>query len=55
MLELTDLSGKRIHVNFNLVKLIEETPDTILIFLDGSRIPVKESMEVIKKQIRELQ
>lgn len=55
MLQLTDLSGKRIHVNFNLVKFIEEAPDTILVFLDGSRMPVKETIEFIKAQMREQQ
>ena len=47
MVGLTNLAGKEIWVNFDLVKYIESTPDTILCFLDGSRLPVKEKPEAI--------
>ncbi len=47
MIELTNLSGKTILVNPQLIKMIDFTPDSVLIFIDGSRFPVKESRETL--------
>jgi flagellar protein FlbD len=48
MIELTSLIGRSIYVNPDLIRSIESTPDTILCFLDGTRVPVRESPEEIQ-------
>lgn len=53
MIELTALSGKKILVNFDLIKAIESAPDTILCFQDGSRLTILETFQEI--QIRYIQ
>lgn len=49
IIEMTSLSGKKILVNFQLVRWIESVPDSILCFLDGTRLPVKESFTEIQQ------
>lgn len=53
MIKLTSLAGKEIFINFELIRHIESTPDTILCFIDGQRMPVKEKAEDVQKQIIE--
>ncbi|MCE3009607.1 MAG: flagellar FlbD family protein [Proteobacteria bacterium] len=48
MIELTNLAGQKIMVNLEIVRFIEGTPDSILCFLDGTRLPVRENFEEIK-------
>ena len=48
MIELTSLVGKTLFVNPDLIRTIESAPDTILCFLDGTRVPVRETPEQIK-------
>lgn len=48
MIELTSLVGKTVYVNPDLIRSIESAPDTILCFLDGTRVPVRETPEEIK-------
>lgn len=48
MIELTTLIGKKIFVNPELIRSLETTPDTILCFTDGTRVPVRETPEEIK-------
>ncbi len=50
MIELTSLVGKTVFVNPDLIRSIESTPDTILCFLDGTRVPVKESPQQIQEK-----
>ncbi len=52
MILVTRLTGRPIIINVDLVKTIEETPDTMITLVNGDRIMVKESMdEVISKAI----
>ena len=58
MIELTTLVGKSIFVNPELIRTCEKTPDTIICFTDGTRMPVRDTPEEItakmihfKKQI----
>jgi len=48
MIELTSLIGKTIFVNPELIRTLESTPDTIICFTDGTRVPVRETPEQIK-------
>lgn len=54
MIKLTRLDDKKIIVNENFIKIIEEAPDTIITFHDSYKIIVKERMndifEIIVKQ-----
>lgn len=52
MILLTRLTGRPMIVNVDLIKTVEETPDTMLTLLNGDRLMVKESMpEVVKRAI----
>ena len=52
MIELTKLNGSKILININLVEIIEETPDTVVIFASGRKIIVKESRQEIKNLVK---
>jgi len=52
MIELTRLNDKKLVVNAELIKTIEQTPDTLITLLNGDRLLVRESMEeVVRKAI----
>lgn len=51
MIELTTLVGKTIYVNPELIRTLEVAPDTILCFVDGTRVPVRETPEQIKNKV----
>jgi flagellar protein FlbD len=52
MILLTRLTGRPMIVNAELIKTVEETPDTIVTLLNGDRIIVKEAMaDVVKRAI----
>lgn len=52
MILLTRLAGRALVVNCDLIKTIEETPDTMVTLLNGDRIMVQEPMaEVIRRAI----
>lgn len=50
MIELTSLIGKTVFVNPDLIRSIESAPDTILCFLDGTRVPVRETPQQIQEK-----
>ena len=53
MIRLTHLNGKPFVVNADLVKFIEETPDTVITMRDGDRIVIREKAdEVVERAIR---
>jgi flagellar protein FlbD len=53
MIRLTHLNGKPFVANAELVKFVEETPDTVITMRDGERIVVREKAdEVIERAIR---
>ena len=49
MIDVTRLNGKVITVNSDLIEFIEETPDTVVTFTNGTKIVVKEECDAIKK------
>jgi flagellar protein FlbD len=52
MITVTRLNGKRIVVNAELIRSIEENPDTTIMLINGERILVRESMnDVVDKAI----
>ena len=51
MIEVTKLNGKKLIVNAELIETIEETPDTVISFLTGKKIIVKESRQEVKNLV----
>jgi len=52
MILLTRLTGRPLIVNAELIKTVEETPDTMITLLNGDHFMVKESMaEVVRRAI----
>lgn len=47
MLKVTKLDGRKILVTPESIKYIEETPDTLVQFLNGESVLVKESLDEI--------
>ena len=47
MIKLTRINGTVLYLNPDLFQYIEETPDTVITFLDGKRFVVKEKAEEI--------
>lgn len=45
MITVTRLNGKRIVVNADLIRTVEENPDTTIKLVNGDHIIVRESME----------
>lgn len=52
MISVTRLNGHRVVLNADLIKFLEETPDTMITLVNGERIIVKEALdEVVRRAI----
>jgi flagellar protein FlbD len=51
MVTVTRLNGKELTVNCDVIECMEETPDTVITFTNGTKIVVKEKVSVIKERI----
>lgn len=51
MIEVTKINGTKILVNPDLIEIVEETPDTVIIFTTGRKIIVKESRQEVKNLV----
>lgn len=52
MITLTRINGKEFIVNADLIRTVEENPDTTISLINGDRLLVKESMhEVVKRAV----
>jgi flagellar protein FlbD len=52
MIQVTRLNGKPIVVNAELIRFVEQTPDTLITLIGGDKLLVKEPMdEVVKRAI----
>ncbi len=47
MITLTRLNEKAIVVNVHNIETVEETPDTVVTFMSGKKLMVKESVEEV--------
>ncbi len=47
MITLTKLNGQRFVLNAELIRTIEENPDTIVTLTSGNRVLVRETMEAV--------
>lgn len=52
MITVTRLNGKRIVVNAELIRTVEENPDTTITLVNGDHLLVRERMqEIIEKAV----
>ncbi|MCB9851813.1 MAG: flagellar FlbD family protein [Phycisphaerales bacterium] len=52
MISVTRLNGHRVVLNAELIKFLEETPDTMITLVNGERIIVKEALdEVVRRAV----
>jgi flagellar protein FlbD len=52
VISVTHLNGRTFVVNAELIKFVEETPDTVITMRDGERVVVKESAsDVVERAI----
>jgi flagellar protein FlbD len=48
---LTRLDNSRLLINLETVKYIESTPDTLITFLNGDSVIVREALETIEQRV----
>lgn len=53
MIRLSRLNGSELVVNCELIKFIEETPDTILTLSTGEKFMVRESLEEVIERTKQ--
>jgi flagellar protein FlbD len=53
VISLTQLNGKTIYVNPNLIEVMERTPDTLLTLTTGKKIIVRETPEIVARMFME--
>jgi flagellar protein FlbD len=51
MVKLTRINGREFVLNSDLIKFIEETPDTIITLRDQDRVIVRESADEIVRRV----
>ena len=51
MIEVTKLNGSTVLVNAELIESVEEKPDTVLSFVTGKKLIVKESRQEVKNLV----
>jgi flagellar protein FlbD len=52
MIQLTRLNGTRFLINSDLIERVDETPDTVITLVDGTRYLVTENLETMLEEIR---
>lgn len=51
MIEVTRLNDTKLLINCDQIEFVEETPDTVISFLSGKKIIVKESRQTVKNLV----
>jgi len=51
MIAITDLHGKELYVNAELIETIESTPDTQIVLTNGHRVYVAENPDEIARRV----
>jgi flagellar protein FlbD len=52
MIQLTRLNGSRFLLNSDLIERVDETPDTVITLVDGTRYLVTEDLDTVLDEIR---
>jgi flagellar protein FlbD len=50
---VTRLNGSRFFVNAELIKFVEATPDTVVTLIDGNKLVVRETPQVVVQAVIE--
>jgi len=53
MIQLTRLNNTRLAVNSDLIKYVEEAPDTVITLLNGEKLVVRETTADVIVRVRE--
>jgi flagellar protein FlbD len=53
MIRLTRLNNQALTVNSDLIKFVEQTPDTLITLVSGEKIVVRESVEEVLRRLIE--
>jgi flagellar protein FlbD len=53
MIQLTRLNNTRLAVNSDLIKYVEEAPDTVITLLNGEKLVVRETTEQVIGRVRD--
>jgi len=53
MIVLTRLNDRQVVVNAELIKYVEQTPDTLVTLTSGDKLMVKESSEEVVRRVIE--
>lgn len=53
MILLTRLDKSKVLVNLDTVKYVESTPDTVVSFVNGDSVIVRESLEEVDRRVLE--
>jgi len=53
MIQLTRLNNTRLAVNSDLIKYVEEAPDTVITLLNGEKLVVRETTEQVIGWVRD--
>jgi flagellar protein FlbD len=53
MIHLTRLNNRPLVVNADLIKFIENAPDTVITLLTGEKLVVRESVEEVLQRVHE--
>jgi len=51
MIRLTRLNGKEFVVNADLIKFVDETPDTIVTLTSGEKVMVEEKVDEVVRRV----
>ena len=51
MVQLTRLNGHPLAVNSDLIKFVEQAPDTVITLVNGEKIVVRESAEDVLERV----
>jgi len=51
VIELTRLNGSRLYVNAEHIRYAEANPDTVITFVDGSRIVVRDTPSEVAHKV----
>ena len=53
MIQLTRLNNSRLAVNCDLIKYVEQAPDTVITLLNGEKLLVSETTEQVIERVRD--
>ncbi|MGB8885625.1 MAG: flagellar FlbD family protein [Candidatus Korobacteraceae bacterium] len=53
MIQLTRLNNSRLAVNCDLIKYVEQAPDTVITLLSGEKLLVRETTEQVIERVRD--